>query len=67
ESAVAIMKELGYSVPNRAALSLLDKRMAGNTTLFPPAAAMQKGQFQRDVGDAITLYETYWNKLRSSK
>ncbi|MGL4979526.1 MAG: extracellular solute-binding protein [Plesiomonas sp.] len=67
ESAVAIIKELGYSVPNRAAIPLLDKAMAENTTLFPPAAAMQKGQFQRDVGDAITLYETYWNQLRSGK
>lgn len=67
ESAAAIIKELGYSVPNQAALKLLPAEMVNNPTLFPPEDAKQRGQFQADVGDAVQIYEEYWNKLRTGK
>jgi hypothetical protein len=40
--------------------------MAENPTLFPPAAEVEKGIIQSDVGEAVDIYEKYWNQLKTN-
>ena len=60
-------EEYGYTTPNKAAVPLMDEAARKSPVIFPSAAAMAKGEFQTDVGDAITLYQSYWEKLRSGE
>ncbi len=62
-----VVEELGYSTPNAASQALLDEDMQKNPIIFPPAEAMEKGEFQNDVGDAMKLYDGYWEKLKTGK
>ncbi len=62
-----IAEELGYSSPNREALKLIDPKIRDNPLVYPPLTLVQKGEFQEDVGSAMTLYEGYWEKLKAQK
>ena len=52
-------------MPNNGVKALLDPAMAENPTIFPPAAEVEKGIIQSDVGEAIDIYEKYWSKLKT--
>lgn len=67
EIARRMVEEWGYATPNRAALALLDETMRQNPVIFPDASTMKKSEFQDDIGEAIVLYEKYWNLLRSGQ
>ncbi|MDD5393707.1 MAG: extracellular solute-binding protein [Thiothrix sp.] len=62
-----VVEELGYSTPNGASRDLLDEATRNNPTIFPPAEAIDKGEFQNDIGDAMKLYDGYWEKLKTGK
>lgn len=62
-----IMEELGYNTPNGATRELVDASVRENPILFPPAEAIDKGEFQKDIGAAIKTYEGYWEKLKASQ
>ena len=57
-------EEVGYGTPNLAALKLLDPAVAGNPAAYPGADVLKKAELQIDIGDAITVYEGYWQKLK---
>ncbi|MEW5736884.1 MAG: extracellular solute-binding protein, partial [Thermodesulfobacteriota bacterium] len=65
EIAAAISEEVGYATPNKAALVLLPKEIRENTTVYPAEKDLEKGEFQLDVGPAITVYEKFWEKLKA--
>jgi len=67
EVAKACVEEYGYTSPNKAVLPLLDEKVRDNPVIFPPPEVVAKGEFQTDVGEAISLYQSYWEKLRSGK
>lgn len=67
EVAKMISEEVGYPSPNKAGVALLDKSVRGNPTIYPPLSIIKQGEFQLDVGDAIKVYEKYWNLLKSGK
>ena len=46
--------------------ALLSPEMANNPTLFPSAENIEKGIMQGDVGEAVDIYEKYWNKLKTN-
>ena len=62
-----VVEDLGYSTPNKAAKDLLDEVTRNNTIIFPPADAMAKAEFQQDIGDAVKIYDSYWEKLKTGK
>jgi len=43
---------------------LLPKEILNNPTIYPPKDIQDKGEFQEDVGDAIVIYEKYWEMLK---
>ena len=60
-----IAEKIGYTSPNRAALSLLPAKLRGDATVYPQDEVLSKGEYQTDVGAAITLYSEYWEKLKA--
>lgn len=64
EVAKKVVEELGYSTPNAAAKELVDEETRNDPIIFPPAEVLEKGEFQQDVGDALKLYNEYWEKLK---
>ncbi|MDX5298953.1 MAG: extracellular solute-binding protein [Gammaproteobacteria bacterium] len=65
--AKVISEEIGYSSPNGAARKLMDEAVRGNRTAYPNRADLKNSEFQIDVGEAITLYEQYWEKLKVNR
>jgi spermidine/putrescine transport system substrate-binding protein len=62
-----ISEEIGYATPNAKALLLLDPKVQANRTVYPAPEELARGEFQVDVGDAITLYEKFWEKLKAGR
>lgn len=54
----------GYSSPNLKAIQRLPKNIQDNRVLYPSKQVISKATFERDLGDANTLYEHYWFLLK---
>ena len=67
ESAKAAIEELGYAAPNTAAMPLLDEALRNNKTVFPDEEDIAKGSFHQDLGDAILIYEKYWELFKAGQ
>jgi len=65
EIAKLICEEIGYSSPNKTAVSLLSPEIRNNPTIYPSKADVEKGEFQTDVGEALLVFEKYWEKLKT--
>ena len=64
EVAQACVEYVGYATPNLAAIELLDEETRNDPVIFPSAEIVANGEFQTDVGDAIELYNRYWEMLK---
>lgn len=62
-----ISEEIGYATPNQKALALMSQSTRENRTIYPADEDLKNAEFQLDVGDAITVYEKYWEKLKAGK
>lgn len=58
---------VGYGTPNLGAQKLLDPAMAANPVAYPGADVLAKAELQVDIGDAITVYEQYWQQLKGGE
>lgn len=67
ESAKTAIEELGYAAPNTAVMPLLDEALRTNKTVFPDKSAIAKGSYHQDLGDAILIYEKYWQLLKAGQ
>ena len=65
EIAKMICEELGYPTPNKAAREILSVSLRNNKTVYPPADVLAKSEFQDDVGQAVSVYDEYWNRLKA--
>jgi len=65
EIAKTISHEIGYATPNLAARQLMDEKVRNNKTVYPDPSVVSAGEFQVDIGDAILIYEKYWEKLKT--
>ncbi|WP_124211616.1 extracellular solute-binding protein [Vespertiliibacter pulmonis] len=66
ESAKAVIELMGFSMPNEKVKPLLDPSLVNDPLIFPPLEEIEKSVLQSDVGDAVEIYEKYWNLLRTS-
>lgn len=62
-----VAETIGYPTPNLAARKLLDPKVSGDKSLYPDKAIIEKGEWQNDVGDASTLYESYYQRLKAGR
>ena len=57
--------EMGnHATANQAARALLDEKMRNNKIIYPPAEILAKIEFPQEIGQAMKLYELYWEKLK---
>lgn len=65
EVAKTCVEEYGYPTPVKPAIALLDSNISSSRTIFPDSEIIKQGEFQNDVGQAIEIYQKYWEKLRT--
>lgn len=65
ENQAALVESLGYPAPSARAKEKLSAEYRNNTMIFPSDAVVEKGEFTNDVGDAISIYQKYWQLLKS--
>ena len=65
--AVLCVEENGFASPVTAALPLLSEEVRQSEVIFPPIEVIRAGEFQTDVGEALVIYQKYWEKLRSGQ
>ncbi|QLB41035.1 MULTISPECIES: extracellular solute-binding protein [Mannheimia] len=59
--------EIGYPTSNVEALKVLPKEITEDPSIYPTTEVLQKAQWQDDVGDAVELYEKYYQELKAVK
>ncbi len=65
EVARSCVEDNGFATPVTAALPLLNEDVRSSLTIFPTKEIMDNGEFQTDVGEALPIYQQYWQKLRT--
>ena len=64
EIAKEISEVVGFATVSKVAMDLLPKEIRNNPTIYPSKEILDKGEFQNDVGEAIVIYEKYWEILK---
>jgi len=67
EIAKQINEEVGYSSPNLAAIQLLPEKMRNNPAVYPSEEDLKNAEFQTDVGEALSIYDRYWQRLKAGR
>jgi len=62
-----ISEEVGYSSPNLAAIQRLPEKVRNNSTVYPSDADLKNVEFQTDVGAALSIYDQYWQRLKTGR
>lgn len=65
EIAKVISEEVGYTSPNREAIKLLPKKMRANRIAYPADEDLKNAEFETEVGEALPIYDKYWQRLKS--
>lgn len=65
ENQAKLVEEFGFPAPNKKAKDFLPKEVQDNQTIFPKEEDINKGEFTNEVGDAIQIYQKYWQLLKS--
>jgi spermidine/putrescine transport system substrate-binding protein len=67
EVARTIAEKLTYASPNAEAVKLLDPAVRGNPVIYPPDELLRNGEYTVDIGEAITVYAEYWERLKAGE
>ncbi len=54
-----------YASPNKAARALLPKEDLENPVLYPSPEILARLEYQREVGEAVRLYDEVWTEVKS--
>jgi spermidine/putrescine transport system substrate-binding protein len=60
-----ISEEIGYASPNLKAVELLPDSIKNNRTIYPNDEDLKNSEFQNDIGEALKVYEKFWEKLKT--
>ncbi|MEK6301042.1 MAG: extracellular solute-binding protein [Acidobacteriota bacterium] len=64
-TAANIANGTGYSSPNLAARALIRPDLLANEAAYPAPAALDRCEFIRELGPAISLYDRLWTEIKS--
>ncbi|GAB7141016.1 spermidine/putrescine ABC transporter substrate-binding protein PotD [Deferribacterales bacterium RsTz2092] len=67
EVAKVVAEEFSYSTPNKAALELMSPEVRGNRLMNPTEVDLRAASYQDDIGEAVIMYEEYWERLKTGK
>lgn len=65
ENAKVNAEYIGYSIPNNAALELLDEEIVDDPVAYPSDELLEKTETFIDIGSKIKLYDKAWIELKS--
>ncbi len=60
-----ISEKVGSATPNLEAIKLLPPALRNDPMVYPSDEILSKGEYQTDIGEAVTLYTEYWEKLKA--
>jgi spermidine/putrescine transport system substrate-binding protein/spermidine/putrescine transport system permease protein len=63
--AADIANGTGYSSPNLAARPLIRPDLLANEAAYPPRSAIERCEFIREIGPAISIYDRWWTEVKS--
>ncbi|WP_301098055.1 extracellular solute-binding protein [Otariodibacter sp.] len=58
---------IGYPTSNMKALKALPKEITEDPAIYPPSEVLKTSHWQDDVGEAIELYEKYYQELKAAQ
>lgn len=64
EISAEISKHFPYGNPNVAAYPYIDKEIMEDMAVYPPDEEVKKGEYLRDIGDAITTLDKIWSEVK---
>ena len=64
-TAAEIANGTGYSSPNLAARAFIGPDLLANEAAYPPREALDRCEFIRELGPAISLYDRLWTETKS--
>lgn len=64
EISAMIAREFPYTNPNVEAHKIMDKAILEDQSAYPPAEVLARGEFLRDVGEAVRVYDEAWSELK---
>ena len=67
EIAKVVSEEIGYASPNAKTMELLNDKVKNNRIIYPIEEDLVNSEFQVDLGEALEVYEMYWEKLKAGK
>ena len=67
EVAKRAIEEYKYSSPNREAIKLLPQEMRENRILNPGPEELKNAEFTAGVGEALSIYEKFWERLKTAR
>jgi spermidine/putrescine transport system substrate-binding protein len=67
EVAKLVSEDVGYATPNLKAKELMDDVVKNNRIVYPNEQDLLNSEFQVDLGDALPIYEKYWEKLKAGE
>ena len=67
EVAMRCIEEYKYSSPNLKAIPLLPEELRDNSILVPGSKELQNSEFTTGIGDALSVYEKYWEQIKTLK
>ncbi len=65
EIAQLVSEKVGSATPNLEAIKRLSPEVRENVMIYPNDEILSKGEYQTDIGEAITTYTQYWEKLKA--
>lgn len=64
EISAEISKEFPYGNPNLAAHEFIDKETLSDEAVYPSEEDVSKGEYLRDVGEAVTELDRIWSEVK---
>jgi spermidine/putrescine transport system substrate-binding protein len=64
ENAKEVSLATGMPIANKAGVELLPDNLRYNKTVYPDEEVLKRGEFQMDVGEAVAIYEKYFELLK---
>lgn len=62
-----IAEKTRYASPNAEAVRQLPAEIRNNSVMYPPSEALDGAEYSMDIGDAITVYAKYWERLKAGE
>ena len=67
EISAAVVEEFRYSPASEAVLKLLPEEMRNSRTIAPTDADLKNSELTLELGDALQMYEKYWEKFKTAQ